>query len=129
MSKETTYAGMLGDSQRLVAALQVNAEEVPHLEVGRVKLESLLEQGEEIGAQQSALTASKQEASRKLKTLVVESRRLTNVLRLSLKEHYGIRSEKLAEFGLKPFRGRTRKAKPTDPGTPPSSTPAASDRS
>ena len=32
--------------------------------------------------------------------------------RLAIKQHYGIRSEKLAEFGLQPFRGRIRKAKP-----------------
>jgi len=129
MTKETTYAGMLGDSRRLAASLTVNSSEVPHLEVPRIKLETLLTREEEVSKQQSALIASKQEASRQLKTLVVESRRLTNVLRVALKEHYGIRSEKLAEFGLKPFRGRNRKAKPDDTGTPPPSTPAATETS
>ena len=57
--------------------------------------------------QQSAFTASKQEASQKLKTFLIEGDRLANVLQLAVKQHYGIRSEKLAEFGLQPFRGRT----------------------
>jgi hypothetical protein len=43
---------------------------------------------------------------------MVEGGRVATVLRQSLKAHYGVRSEKLAEFGVKPFRGRTRKAKP-----------------
>ena len=29
--------------------------------------------------------------------------------------HYGVRSEKLAEFGIQPFRGRPRKEKPEAP--------------
>jgi hypothetical protein len=36
-----------------------------------------------------------------------------------VKAHYGIRSEKLAEFGLKPFRGR----QPADPVTEPKPDP------
>jgi len=35
-----------------------------------------------------------------------------------LEEHYGLRSEKLAQFGLQPFRGLVRKAKPTSPEPP-----------
>jgi len=35
-----------------------------------------------------------------------------------LKQHYGLSSEKLAEFHLRPFRGRNRRANPTPP--PPS---------
>ncbi|HEY2289055.1 MAG TPA: hypothetical protein VGM86_00015 [Thermoanaerobaculia bacterium] len=31
------------------------------------------------------------------------------------REHYGVRSEKLAELGIQPFRGRPRKAKPEAP--------------
>jgi uncharacterized protein HemY len=54
---------------------------------------------------QDALTAEKQEASQILKSLLTETSRHATVLRLAVKAHYGIRSEKLAEFGLKPFRG------------------------
>ena len=39
----------------------------------------------------------------------MEGERLANLLRGAVKQHYGIRSEKLADFGLKPFRGRNRK--------------------
>jgi hypothetical protein len=76
--------------------------------------------------------AGKQEASKQLNTFVTEGERLATVLQLAVKQHYGIRAEKLAEFGLQPFRGRTKaKPAPETPGTPvtppttPSTGPAA----
>ncbi len=120
MSQETTYAGMQGDWSQLVRSLEANVAELGHLEVSRIKLRGFLAQAEEINNQQKALTASKQEASRQLKLIMTEGQRLSNALRTMLREHYGIRAEKLAEFGLQPFRGRTRKARtaPTEPTTP-----------
>ena len=134
--KETTYAGMLGDLQRLLTSLTANSAELPHLEAPRIKLEKLLAQAQEVTKQQAAAAAVKQEASEQLQTMVVEGNRLGNVLRVMLKEHYGVRAPKLAEFGLQPFRGRPRKAgSPETPGgpevsgtpgtTPHPSTPAA----
>ena len=121
MAKETTYAGMLGDLQRLSTALSANSGELTHLEGARTKLEGLLAQAQEVAKQQAAFTAGKQESSRQLKTLLTEGVRLANALRVMLKEHYGIRSEKLAEYGLQPFRGKARKAKPEGPELPPPS--------
>ena len=121
MAKETTYAGMLGDLQRLSTALSANSGELTHLEGARTKLERLLAQAQEAANKQAAFTAGKQESSRQLKTLLTEGVRLANALRVMLKEHYGIRSEKLAEYGLQPFRGKVRKAKPEEPEPPPPS--------
>ena len=127
MAKETTYAGMLGDLSRLTAALAANAAEIPHLEGTRVRLEKMLTDAQETAKQQAALTASKQEMSKKLKSQVVEGQRVANGLRKLLKEFYGVRSEKLAEFGLQPFRGLKRKADTPEPPTtpPPVGTPPA----
>jgi hypothetical protein len=109
----------VGDLQRLLGTLEANAKDLPHLEVPRAKLAARVTRALEINQQQAAFTASKQEASKELKTLVVEGQRLANALRAMLKEHYGIRSEKLAEFGLQPFRGRKAKTPAAQvPGTP-----------
>lgn len=118
MTRETTYAGMLGDVTRLIAALAANSADLPHLEGTRTKLEKLLADTQVTVQQQSALTASKQELSKKLKSQVVEGQRLATALRKLLKENYGVGSEKLAEFGVQPFRGRKLKAQ-----TPPTTTP------
>ena len=120
-TKETTNAGVLGSIQRLLGTLEANSKDLPHLEVPRTKLGTMLARALEINQQQAAFTASKQEASKELKTLIVEGQRLANAMRAMVKEHYGIRSEKLAEFGLQPVRGRKARAKApqaTPPGTP-----------
>ena len=121
--------GKLGDLRRLLAALEANAADLTHLEVPRLKLEGFLTQAVQIDLEQAARTAAKQEATKQLELLLIEAERLATVLRFSIRQHYGIRAEKLAEFGLQPFRGLTRKPKPAPetPGTPtPEPTPPPS---
>jgi hypothetical protein len=127
MSTETTSKGQLGDMERLVSSLEANAQELPHLETSRNQLNTLLGEAREAADDQALHTAGKQEASRRLQTALTEGMRLATVLRLAVKHHYGIRSEKLAHFGIQPFRGRpfgkrTRKPKPA-PETPDAPTP------
>ena len=110
MSKETTYAGMLGDWDRWTTAVSANGSQLGHLEVQRAQLESLATQGRDLIRRQSELTAAKQDASKELQKVMAEGQRLVTVLRVTVRQHYGIDSEKLAEFGLAPFRGRRRKA-------------------
>lgn len=119
---------ILGGLQQLNAALEANSPELPHLEATRVQFDDMVTRTLETFARQGALIAEKQEASRELQNLLTESSRLANVLRGALKSYYGIRSEKLAEFGIKVFRGR-KQTKPAvqppapetdpDPETPP----------
>jgi hypothetical protein len=118
MAKGTTYAGILGDLQRFTAALVANKTELLHLEGSITRLETLLGQAQQAVTQQKALTASKQETSKQIKAALIEGRRLATGLGSLLKEFYGTRSEKLAEFGLQPFRGRKRKEKPENPESP-----------
>lgn len=117
---ETTRSGKLGEWQRLKSALQVNQADLPELENQMAQFGTLLGQAEDLFQSQAAYAASKQQASQQLTTLVLECQRLATVLRFSLKQHYGPTSEKLTEFGIQPFRGRTRKPEPPPP--PPAET-------
>ena len=134
MTRETTNSGRLGRLQKLSAALAANSGDLPNLQGSITQLAALLAQAQEAAKQQAALTAEKQAASRQLNTSLTDVERLGTVLQLAVKQHYGIRAEKLAEFGMQPFRGRSRTAKPapTPPPTPtptpkpPSATPKAS---
>jgi predicted component of type VI protein secretion system len=135
MAKETTYSGVLGRLSRFDAALEANAADLAHLEGTRTRLRTLLGGAQETAKEQAALIASKQESSKRLRSQVSEVQRVASGLRKLVIQHYGLRSEKLAEFGLQPFRGRIRKvttadsAAPqptTEPGSsPPDSTPTA----
>ena len=117
MTKESTQKGRMEAWERLIQRIAANAPELAHLETARARLEAMLTESREAAAQQAAYTSGKQEATQKLKALQVEGERLANVLRVTVKQHFGIRSEKLSEFGLKPFRGRNRKK--TEPGLKP----------
>jgi len=123
MSKEGTDAGRLGDWQRLLNQIKLNEGELAHLEVPRGQLESLLSRALEIHQEQAARTAAKQELSKQFRTTVNEGARVATLLRQALKVHYGVEAEKLAEFGVQPFRGGLRKVRtapegPVTPGTP-----------
>src|ERR687895_2551321 len=87
------------------------------------KLRGLLEQARNLSAQQSALTASKQEVSKQLRRTIRQGQKLVDVMRTGAQEHFGVDSEKLVEWGLQPFRGRTRKAATTPPEKPDAEAP------
>jgi hypothetical protein len=72
----------------------------------------------ELTSRRGTLTAEKQGISKELSETLTEAERLGTLLRLAVKQHFGIRAEKLAEFNLQPFRGRKKsspvEAKPQD---------------
>src|SRR4051812_43437867 len=112
MAKQTKYTGMIGDWQTLLQTLEANSAEIPQFEPFRAKLTEMLGRALDVTKRQAGLKAEKQEASKQIRQLASEANRLAHALRVLLKEHYGIRDEKLAAFGLQPFRGRPRKAAP-----------------
>jgi hypothetical protein len=121
MAREKTVKGKMGMLQRLLARLLSNREELKHLEPSLALFEGLFARIQEAADRQSFHTANKQEASQQVQSFLDEAERLATVLQLAVKQHYGIRSEKLADFGLQPFRGRPRKA-----ASPPAPQPEAS---
>jgi hypothetical protein len=127
MSKETTDAGKLGDWQGLLTTINANMPALNHLEPLRAQFATQYERLVEIKKQQAGLIASKQEFSKQLREVVTEGQRLATLLRSAIKVHYGIRTEKVAEFGVKPFRGKNKKKKtaPETPALPPQPVPAS----
>jgi hypothetical protein len=125
MPNETTYSGILGDAQRFHASMETTVSQVPHLEAGRLRLGDSLGRAQDLLKQQAAMTASKQELSQEIKTAIADVRLLATMLRKGVRQHFGVKSEKLAEFGLQPFRGRKASTKPTPPPEP---TPAPTTR-
>lgn len=129
MAKEVTQTGRMGSLQRFNLALTANKAELQDLELSRVKFEGMVNQIQDLANRQAALRAEKQEISKQLKTQLIETERMGNMMRKGVQAHFGIRAEKLAEFGLQPFRGRPRavKATPETPGTQHPSAAAVAD--
>lgn len=110
-----TLGETLSGWQELTTSLATNSTELPHLEAHRARLADLLKQAQELGMQQAALTASKQEVSKQLHGIFSQGRQIASFLRIGIKQHYGTRAEKLIEFGLRPFRGLRRSTEKTKP--------------
>jgi hypothetical protein len=127
MSK--TYAGQIKELEKLTASVAANASELPPSETYLKALEGLLPEVRSLIVQQAFHQARKQEISKRLKALLVEADKVAKVLHMMLKQRFGADNEKLVEFGLQPFRRRSRKAKPVPPpeGPPePASNPSNS---
>jgi len=78
------------------------------LDGSRALYEDMATKAAELANRQGALTAQKQDASQQLAETLTEAERLYTVLRLEVKQHFGIRAEKLVEFKVQPFRARGR---------------------
>jgi hypothetical protein len=117
MPKLTTYSDHLNHWQVLLTALEENEASLPQLTLSRDKLQALLTQALARVNTQAVHTAAKQEASSELVTLIDQGSKLATLLRNGVREHYGNRSEKLAEFRMQPFRGRNKGVVP--PPEPP----------
>jgi hypothetical protein len=113
MSESNSYAEIVTGWERELTAAERNSADLPQAQIPREKLQSVLTEIRGIAAEQAALTASKQEATKRIYTLLAQGRKISTLLRTIVREHYGNRSEKLAEFNLQPLRGR-----PRNPETP-----------
>src|SRR5258706_13468889 len=100
--RENSHAGTLGDLQRLSVTMESNKEQLPDLEPFRLKLAGVVTRLLDASQQQAALRASKQESSKRVRRLVIEGKSVANVVRKAVKDHFGPREEKIAEFGLQP---------------------------
>ena len=115
MEQPTSQADHMKLWQHRLRALEANIDELGHLESGRDKLQGIETRAQLAFRTQSAATASKQEASKELEILIAEGRLVMAFLNAGLRDHYGKDSEKLAEFNMKPFRGRRKPVAPPPP--------------
>ncbi|HEX2644669.1 MAG TPA: hypothetical protein VHU81_16845 [Thermoanaerobaculia bacterium] len=96
----------LGDLLRLSAALAANQEDFGHMPGALAEFQRLVVLIQEAANQQAALTAAKQEATRRLQGLLKAGQEHGVLLRRAAQVRYGRSSEKLIELGVQPFRGR-----------------------
>jgi len=121
MSESNSYADTVNEWEEVLTALEQNSADLPQTEIPRQRLRAILTQIRGYAAEQASLTASKQESTKRVYFLLAQGRKLSTVLRTTIREHYGNRGEKLAEFGLQPLRSRPRN--PVVGPPPPPTTP------
>ncbi len=115
-------------------SIEENQADLPHLEVPRQRGAAILTEMRELRVKQASLTADKQEASKRLAVLNNEALILMTSMDSAIRAQYGTRSEKLVEFGRKPFRSQPRikvvlvdeNGQPVKPGPTPEEPPEPS---
>jgi hypothetical protein len=104
MARVRTYADTVNGWSELLTALDQNGEELAQLDLPKQRLQAITDQIKTFAAEQAAMTASRQQATQRVEFLLAQGRKLATVLRASVREHYGNRNQKIAEFGLRPLR-------------------------
>jgi hypothetical protein len=115
MAQLRKYLNCLNGWDEVAAAVEAHAVELPHMEVVRPELLELIEQARSLAVQLNALRASKQEARKKLLQVIRLGQGMVDVMRTAARQRFGIDSEILVEFGVQPFRGRSRASEPETP--------------
>ena len=91
----------------------VTTNQVPNLEGSLPKLRDKSKRMRELYSQHSALAAARQVITQEMQQLIEEGDQVVRVVREAVKDHYGKRSEKLAEFGIPTLRAIADKKRRT----------------
>jgi len=121
MPEVKSFAELIRDWEKLLAACTDNAATLGTAEPQRLVLEGLLARGREMKNRQDALVAQKQLATQDLEALKDQGREAARRLRGAVRSIVGSRSELLVQFNMFPLRPRraARKAATVKPPQPP----------
>jgi hypothetical protein len=92
--------------QQVIAAIDANAADFPHVQPEVQELRTLVPEIIEMNAAQAALFAQSQQATKDLSEKLDRGLVLFAQLRSAVKAKYSTRSEKLTEFHLRPLTRR-----------------------
>jgi hypothetical protein len=104
----TSFADIATDWQGLLVSVANNKDDLPGLEPYRAQLEVELEGARAASIRQAAAQSEAQQATRDLEGFLQRGKDLADRMRTGIVSKYGRRSEKLAEFRIKPFRSRKK---------------------
>src|SRR3954468_10942656 len=91
-------------------AAAANAADLPQAAIPLAALGAIIAEIDQILVDQDTFQAHKQLTSQRLKALLSQGNKLTTLLKVIVRQHYGIGSDKLVEFGIKPLRTRPKLA-------------------
>jgi hypothetical protein len=108
---KNSRADFLVDGSKLSAAYLANVAELPGLDALHREFSTLLTELENLGILQDAQTAAVQQTAKEIGERLTRGRLLVTRLRNGVKLHLGTRTERVIEFGIRPFRKAARPPK------------------
>ena len=106
-----TFAALMGTGDHLLVTIQANTADLAHLEETRLQLAASMDVARGVSVRQDTVRSLFQQATRDLEKAMSDTQELITRLRNGIRTKYGLRSEKLAEFGMQPRRAPVRKVK------------------
>jgi hypothetical protein len=103
MARVRTYAEIVNGWDELLTAMEQNNGDLTLLDIPRQRLEGIRDQIKGFAVEQATAAASRQVATKRVEFLLAHGSKLATLLRVSIREHYGNRNEKIAEFGIRPL--------------------------
>ncbi|HXU45554.1 MAG TPA: hypothetical protein VN783_08510 [Thermoanaerobaculia bacterium] len=116
-SKGKSYAEILDRWHMLEEGLKAHPDELGFLTADLGELTALIEKGNTLAIRLEGLRADLGEATREREDVIVQGEQLRIRVTSTLRGRYGLKNERLKEFGLRPLRAR-----------PPRKTPEAASR-
>lgn len=111
------YMNKVNGWEKVSVSVSANPDDLSHLLDHNGELGSKAARMRSLSAEQAVLTARKQAISVEMQGLIREGQTLLDYVQTGVRQHYGLGSEKLVEFGLRPIRSKARPA-PTEPPPP-----------
>jgi hypothetical protein len=121
-----SFADRVRRWERLVQTLSANTDQLPGVADILMQLQDLLERTRNMQKQEDATQAQFRDTVALRQSLDKEGEDLRIRIMHSLKGRYGLRADKLYEFGMrpaKPSRARSKTPAVPPPGTPPPTSP------
>jgi hypothetical protein len=109
MANNNAQADFVTDWEATLTNCRNRAAELPDLSTYIGPLETLLAEAKMLTARKKSLRGVKQQETLDLQEVMIKGREAALRLRAALKAHYGSKSERLIEFGMRPLRKRGRK--------------------
>ncbi|HYN23076.1 MAG TPA: hypothetical protein VE078_19105, partial [Thermoanaerobaculia bacterium] len=109
------YAATVTAWRQFLDSVDEEIAQLPYVKRLVVQLEAMYGRAQELIQKRAALQAAKQAATRELQELLPNGRVAINCVRKTLRLEFGKTSERLVQYGIKPYRGRARRKKDQEP--------------
>jgi hypothetical protein len=113
---KNSQEGMLSDWEQLLGAVGANREDLPHVETVRARLAAHVEDLRLLHSDRDRLRTETRRMTEEILQGLAKGQDLAARLRAYARSTYGIHSDKLLEFGIKPIRGKKRQKGPSPEG-------------
>src|SRR5215203_1322894 len=117
MAHVPLYMNKVNGWEKVSTSVSANPDDLSHLFDHNGELRSKAVRMRSLSAEQATLTARKQAISVEMQGLMRDGQTLLDYIQTGVRQHYGLGSEKLVEFGLQPNRYKARQ-EPTEPPPP-----------